>query len=233
MTVDVFANDDPGTDPAGGTAKPVYGWTQFTTSGLPGATVSPTLDRLTVPGQGVYTADPGNGAITFDPETGFTGVASEITYGVSYTVERPQLPPATIGLASTLRITVRPDQPVARPETAATTVGHPVVVPVLGNDSAGSTATPLVGSSVRLRLTPDLPAGSVLYGDAKTLVVPPGKPGPITPAAGGGVFLVSGRGEITFVPTGYEPSPVLTVGYQVADANGTTARSTLTVTVGR
>ena len=122
--------------------------------------------------------------------------------------------------------------PVARPDTVATRVSRPVVVAVLGNDSTGSPQVPLVGSSVRLRLTPDLP-DPTLYGDAKTLVVPQGQPGPFTPAPGGGVFLVSGRGEITFVPIGPGPTPQLTVGYQVADANGATARSTLTVTVGR
>ena len=233
VTVDVYANDDPGTNPAGGTPTPTNGFPFLTTVGLPGATTSPDQHTLTVPGQGVYTVNPGNGAITFDPETGFTGVASEIDFSVGYTVERAQLPPATVDLASSLRVTVRADTPVARADTVTTHVGQPVVVAVLGNDAAGSSATPLVGSSVRLRLTPDLPKGSTLYGDTKTLVVPEGQPGPLTPAPGGGVFLVSGRGEITFVPIGAEPAPPLTVGYQVADANGTTARSTLTVTVTR
>ena len=110
--------------------------------------------------------------------------------------------------------------PVARPDTASTAVGQPVVVSVLANDSAAASSVPLVGSSVRLRTTPDLPAGSVLYGDAKTLKV-----------AGRGVFLVSGTGQITFVPLGGATGAVPTVGYQVADAAGQTARSTLQVTV--
>ena len=66
-----------------------------------------------------------------------------------------------------------------------------------------------------------LPAGSALYGDAKTLKV-----------AGRGVFLVSGTGQITFVPLGTATGPVPRIGYQVADAAGHTARSTLAVTVG-
>ena len=110
--------------------------------------------------------------------------------------------------------------PVARPDTASTTVGQPVVVDVLANDSAASPGVPLVGSSVRLRTTPGLPAGSVLWGDAKTLVMP-----------GRGTFLVSGTGQVTFVPQGTTTGPVPTVGYQVADAAGTTARSSLAVTV--
>lgn len=111
--------------------------------------------------------------------------------------------------------------PVVQSDTATTTVGRPVVVDVLANDRPGSSTVPLVGSSVRLRTSDPLPAGSALYGDTKTLTV-----------AGRGVFLVSGTGQITFVPLGTTRGPVSTIGYQVADAAGTTARATLTVTVG-
>lgn len=110
--------------------------------------------------------------------------------------------------------------PVATADSASTTVGQPVVVDVLTNDRPGSPDVPLVGSGVRLRTNAPLPAGSSLYGDAKTLKV-----------AGRGVFLVSGTGQITFVPLGRATGPVPVVGYQVADANGATARTTLTVTV--
>ena len=110
--------------------------------------------------------------------------------------------------------------PTSAADTASTVAGQPVVVDVLANDHPGSASVPLVGSSVRLRTSAALPAGSVLYGDAKTLKV-----------AGRGVFLVSGTGQITFVPLGTATGPVPVVGYQVADANGATARSTLTVTV--
>ncbi len=233
LTVDVVADDDPGASAVGGTTAPDYGFTQLTTVGLPGATASSDQSRLTVPGEGVYTVNPGNGAVTFDPETGFRGVASPVNYGVGYTIERPQLSPVSLVIPSTLQVTVRADDPAARADTATTTAGQPVVVPVLSNDTAGSGATPLVGSSVRLRLNSELPSGSVLYGDAKTLVVPPGKSGSSTSGRGGGTFLVSGRGEITFIPTGPQPSSDLTVGYQVADANGTTTRSTLAVSVQR
>lgn len=110
--------------------------------------------------------------------------------------------------------------PTASLDTASTTVGHPVVVDVLADDRPGGPGAPLVGSSVRLRTSAGLPAGSVLYGDAKTLVV-----------AGRGVFLVAGTGQVTFVPLGTATGPVPVVGYQVADANGATARTTLAVTV--
>ncbi|SER15181.1 conserved repeat domain-containing protein [Microlunatus flavus] len=121
--------------------------------------------------------------------------------------------------------------PVARPDVVTTHVGQPVVVAVLANDAVGPTSPPLVGSSLRLRLDPQLPDGTVLWGDAKSLVVPEPGDSPLTPTAGGGAFLVSGRGEITFVPLGFFPAPELRVGYQVADAAGATTRSTLTVTV--
>lgn len=134
--------------------------------------------------------------------------------------------------ASTVSVPVRATNPPVVPvppagpvpsavtDTAGTAVGQPVVVDVLANDRPGSAAVPLDGSSVRLRTSAALPAGSALYGDAKTLKV-----------AGRGVFLVSGTGQITFVPLGTTTGPVPVVGYQVADANGATARATLTVSV--
>jgi hypothetical protein len=126
---------------------------------------------------------------------------------------------------------VKAAAPVARPDTVSTTVGRPVVVRVLDNDSPGSPLVPLVGSSVRLRLMGDLHAEPQLYGDAKTLIVNPVFNRPVDPLVGGAAFLVSGRGEITVVPLSAKPTNPLTIGYQVADANGVTARSTLTVTV--
>lgn len=110
--------------------------------------------------------------------------------------------------------------PTAAPDTASTTVGQPVIIDALGNDRPGSPDVALVGSSVRLRTTTALPCGSVLHGDAKTLKVP-----------GLGVFLVVGTGQITFVPLGTSTGPAPTIGYQVGDAGGQTARSTLDVTV--
>ena len=42
---------------------------------------------------------------------------------------------------------------------------------------------------------------------------------------------MAGNGEVTFVPLGSSTGAVPAIGYQVADVNGTTARSTLAVTV--
>ena len=142
----------------------------------------------------------------------FRASAQNAAVTISTANTRPTTPPPAPAPAGS---------PVARADTASTTAGRPVVVNVLANDSAAAPTVPLVGSSVRLRTTPDLPAGSVLYGDAKTLKV-----------AGRGVFLVSGAGQITFVPLGGATGAVPRVGYQVADAAGQTARTTLDVTVG-
>ena len=112
-----------------------------------------------------------------------------------------------------------PNGPTATADSASTRPGQPIIIDVLANDRPGSPDVPLVGSSVRLR-TPlgPLPPGTALYGDAKTLKLP-----------GWGVFLVSGTGQVTFVPLGPSTGLVPTVGYQVADANGRTDRSLLDV----
>ncbi len=226
VTVDVLANDDPGPSLTGGRAT----WSDYgnvnpvlTTTGLPpGSKLSNYGDQLTVPGQGVYSVNPGSHAITFDPVSSFRGAATLVTVSPELEVDRPFDAPTyvSVGLTSTLRVTVVGADPVARPDQASTRSGQPVVVRALANDTPGSPTAPLVGSSIRLRLAPGLPAGSTLSGDVKLLTV-----------AGRGWFLAAGNGEITFVPLGGTTGPVPTVGYQVADANGSTSRSTLTVTV--
>lgn len=219
VVVDVGANDDQGVSATTWTALPASS-PRLTTRGNPGSVVSGTYqERLVVPGQGVYSVSPGNGRVTFDPEPRFVGV-STITLGVAYEVQRPDVGTETLASETKLSVTVLASEPAARADSASTTVGHPVVVPVLGNDSPGSPVVPLVGSSIRLRLSSGLPTGSTLSGDTKTLTVP-----------GRGVFLASGTGEITFVPLGTATGAVPAIGYQVADANGTTARSSLAIAV--
>ncbi|GAA3575666.1 hypothetical protein GCM10022197_35930 [Microlunatus spumicola] len=220
VLTDVRANDDQGVSPTTWTALPVS-TPRLTARGNPGAVLSGTYQqKLVVPGQGVFMVSPGNGVVTFDPEPRFVGT-SVVTLGVQYQVQRPVVGTETLAFETKLSVTVLASTPVARTDSASTASGRPVVVPVLTNDSPGSPVVPLVGSSVRLRLTAGLPTGSTLAGDAKTLVV-----------AGRGTFLVAGTGDVTFVPLGASTGKVPTVGYQVADANGTTARSSITVTVG-
>lgn len=61
----------------------------FPADGQPSGAVLSRYDRtLSVPGQGVYTADAKTGKITFDPASGFAGKAGPITYSVRDTVHR-------------------------------------------------------------------------------------------------------------------------------------------------
>ena len=220
ITVDVVANDDPGLNADGTRASFDRGNVRLGTGDLPpGSTHSIEGDQATVPGQGSWVVQPATGTITFTPDPGFVGTAT-IRYTVYAVADIGAVAQQGQYLDGELQVVVDPVTPTARPDTASTTVGHPVVVAVLRNDAAGDARVPLVGSSVRLRTAPGLPAGSVLSGDAKQLVV-----------AGRGTFLVAGDGEITFVPLGTSTGAVPAVGYSVADANGTTARSTVTVTV--
>ena len=224
VTVDVRANDGPRPGQVGGVPSyPGCCSTSFTQpweagGQAPGSTLSPEHLQLTVPGQGVYSLDPPSGAITFDPDPRFVGRASPIDLDLTVPLPVPFNGSSAL-LQSTLQVTVRGVEPVAHPDSATTGVGRPVVVPVLGNDSAGSAAVPLVGSGVRLRLVSGLPSGSSLDGTTKALTVP-----------GRGVFLVAGDGSITFVPFGPAAGAPLVVGYSVADTNGTRVQSTLTVT---
>jgi CshA-type fibril repeat protein len=220
-TADVVANDDPGLDADGSAARFDRGVVLLESSGLPpGARISPHLDQVSVPGQGHYTVQRVSGDILFVPDPGFTGVAAPVRFRVLAQVRTENGPVLDLYLDSSLRVTVDPATPTARADTATTAVGRPVVVPVLDNDAAGATPVPLVATSVELRLTDGLPIGSALSGDTRTLTV-----------AGRGVFLVAGDGDVTFVPLGTRTGTALTVGYSVADTNGTRSRSTLTVTV--
>ncbi|HEY0237179.1 MAG TPA: hypothetical protein VGC37_00905, partial [Friedmanniella sp.] len=224
VTIDVAADDDPGSS-----VPPSYlsydPYPQLPIHRLPPGWKGNTFgDQLIVPGQGVYVVDPGTRAVTFTPEPQFSGTGTPITIDLGefeHVGRYGQLggPVFDQEVTSTLTVTVTPSVPHSAADEATTQVGRPVTVPVLANDGAGAGAT-LVGPSVRLRLAPGLPSGSALYGDAKTLTVP-----------GHGVFLVAGDGAITFVPIGSRTGPAPVVGYQVADTNGTTTRSSVEVTV--
>ena len=98
----------------------------------------------------------------------------------------------------------------------------PVRVPVLDNDAPGTPRRPLVASSLRLRSTSGLPAGSAVSPDGHVLVV-----------AGRGTFAVSGDGTLTFYPRAGTSGTLPPVRYDVADVNGTRALSTVTVGVTR
>lgn len=89
VAVDVLANDTPGTSASPEPGSLNHDSVHFPATGQPtGATLS-TYDRvLTVPGQGVYTADRTTGVVTFAPAAALTGKATPVTYTAWDTVHR-------------------------------------------------------------------------------------------------------------------------------------------------
>ncbi|WP_144756582.1 beta strand repeat-containing protein [Curtobacterium pusillum] len=200
---DPLANDAPGV--RGGT--PLDPTTVvFPTAGQPdGVLVTDGGKTLTVPGQGVLRIDPTTGAVTFTPAARWSGTTPAVVYQVSDTGAQTA--------TATITVTVDPVVPTARPDTATTAARTPVTVDPLGNDVAGNTATPLDPTSVRLLDAAGAPVTSL-------------------PIAGKGTFTVDATtGRITFTPVDGFTGPV-SAPYQVTDGDGSTARSTVTVTVG-
>ncbi|MBF4579335.1 tandem-95 repeat protein [Frigoribacterium sp. VKM Ac-2530] len=210
VTVDVVRNDRPGV--AGGTPL-APGSVVFPAAGQPtDSVVSGDGRTLTVPREGVYTIDPSTGAVTFTPQDGFTGTATPVTYRVS----------DTGGETATGSLTVAVDAvaPVAAPDTASTQQGSPVTVDVLATDAAGNPMTPLDRTSVVFPAGGQ-PNGAVVSAGGRTLTVPDQ-----------GVHTVDPKtGDVTFTPVSGFRGEALPVSYRVSDVDGSTATSSLTVTV--
>ncbi|MGI3784231.1 MAG: Ig-like domain-containing protein [Janthinobacterium lividum] len=185
-----------------------------------GATVTASGRILTVPGEGVYTADRIEGVITFDPEPQLVGTASPVRYSVQDTVTRTDGRVVHNLVTSTVTVAVRAIAPVLLNNWSNTTVGRAVEVPVLGNDRPGAASAPLVASSVRLRLGPGLPRSSTLSADGRTLTIP-----------GRGAYVARTDGVVVVTPAQGFAGIVPTVGYTVGDTNGTIASATVTVGV--
>jgi CshA-type fibril repeat protein len=160
---------------------------------------------VTIPGEGTYTVNPATGQVSFDPIPTFTGTATSLTYLVANT--------AGTSTTSTITVTVTPIVPVAVPDAASTPSDTTVTIPVLGNDAAGGPSAPLVPGSVRLR---DPATGT--YGTSVTV---PGE----------GTYTANPDGSVTFDPLPAFSGVATPVTYRVADDNGTTVTSTVTVTV--
>ena len=162
---------------------------------------------LVVAGEGTWTVSATTGVTTFDPLPAFTGSTTPAAYSVSDTFHN--------AAASTLRVTVTAVTPSAVNDARATAYGTAVSADVLANDTAGAASAPLVASSVVLT------AGAATDG-GHTLVV-----------ADQGTWTVdAGTGAVTFTPATGFSGTTTPVSYRVADANGTTAVATVTVTVG-
>lgn len=102
--------------------------------------------------------------------------------------------------------------PTANPDVAETPFQTPVTVDVTANDTTAAAGVTVDKSTVRL-----------VDADGKLVTE-------LTTEAG--TYVVNPDGTITFTPAGEVVGPQPAVTYSVADSNGGTATSTLTVTVG-
>ena len=201
-------------DVARGTSGPAGDGAAFGGDQPTGSTVPDGSDyrTLVVPGEGTYTIGYGATKVSFRPVQGFRGT----TRPVQVVAGLPQT-----GLTQTsLTVRVEDVDPAAQDDSATTSRGVPVRVRLLDNDAPGSPTRVLVTSSVRLTAQ-GLPVGATLSADGQTLSVP-----------GRGVFAAAGDGTVTFYPRAGVVGTVPTVGYVVADVNGTKASAGVTVRVG-
>jgi CshA-type fibril repeat protein len=161
---------------------------------------------LTIPGEGKYTVDPATGKVTFDPEPTFSGTATPITYEVK--------DKDGVRATSTITVKVTAITPTAADDAAKTLSDTNVTVAVLGNDAPGAPGVALDPKTVQLKDPAD--------GTYKTSVTVPGE----------GKYTVDPvTGKVTFDPEPTFAGVTKPLTYRVADANGTTATATLTVTV--
>jgi len=152
------------------------------------------IDKVTVPGEGVWTVDAVSGAITFTPNSNFLGDPTPIKYTVK----------DSAGVISSPAI-VSIDYPQsinAVDDTETGTLGKPVTIDVLKNDSADN----------------DLDPTSVRILDAQ------GNPTPVLVVPGEGTWSVDTEtGKITFTPeAGYKGNPT-PIKYSVSDTEGNEA----------
>lgn len=180
---------------------------------VPGATVLTSPDatnggKTLVTPQGTWQVDPA-GSVTFTPAPGYIGTTPAVEYEITDengTTDR-----------ALLTVTVRPG-PSAQPDTGATPHDTPITVPLLPNDTPGQRADGTPGSwdpASVLFTSPNATHGG------RTLTVP-----------GEGVYTIDpATGAVTFDPEPGFSGQAAPVGYQVTDRNGSTVRSTLTITV--
>ncbi|MFS0910918.1 tandem-95 repeat protein [Microbacterium sp. 179-I 3D2 NHS] len=203
VTVDVLDDDTAGQLADGTSGALDTASVVFPPTGQPpGATPGDGGKTLVVPGQGEYAIED-DGRITFTPEPAFRGEALPVTYTVT----------DSLGNTATAAVTVTVTgvDPVARDDSVTASAGIPVEIDVVGNDSAGDDTAALDRDSVRIIGADGAPVSE--------LTVP-----------GEGVWRVD-DGSIVFTPAPGFTGTTSPIVYAVADANGTRATASVTVTI--
>ncbi|HEX3900825.1 MAG TPA: Ig-like domain-containing protein [Mycobacteriales bacterium] len=162
-----------------------------------GAPLDPTsVTQATAPAHGMISINPTTGAVTYTPTPGYAGPDSYQVQVCDTSKPRPQCH------TSTVPVTVGANTVTATDDAASTAESTPVTIEVLGNDSTGSTLTPLDPGSV-------------------TVVSGPGI----------GSVVVNADGSITYTPLAYYIG-FASFSYQVCDTSfPTPVCDTATVTV--
>ena len=191
VTIDILANDQNG---SGAIEKGTIDLNASSVGGIGDDTDGDGyIDKVTVPGEGVWEVNTTTGKLTFTPEPGFTGSPTPI----GYTVKDSN---GETSSSATVTLHYSP-APVAKDDSANGVKGHPVTIDVLANDVNGT--DPLDPVTVMM-IDPDTNAS------VQTLYV-----------NGEGTWEVNTtNGAITFTPeTGFtgDPTPV---EYTVEDAAG-------------
>ncbi|MBF2718785.1 hypothetical protein IP510_02655, partial [Psychrobacter sp. NG254] len=152
------------------------------------------VTSLTVAGEGVWSVDPATGAVTFTPETGFTNDPTPVNYVVSDLTGNKSN-------QATITVDYPPTAPNAEDEIQTGTLGQPVVIDVLSNDTdlegdIDPTTVKLINPDTGLEVTSLTVAGEGAWSVDPT------------------------TGAVTFTPeTGFtnDPTPV---NYVVSDLTG-------------
>ena len=206
QTISVLANDTAG---AGATLTPSTVKLCATTAT---ANSSCTLSTLTVPGEGMYTAN-ANGTITFDPLPTFKGVAAPVKYVVADSTN------TTVGATITSTVTA-PAAPVATSNVKAVLPGASVSFTTLTGASGLATAAAGFNTAATCLI---IPASSPAACDADGVVA----------IAGEGTYtLNTSTGVVTYAAdAGATTGAKTAITYQVQDITGQKATSTLTPTI--
>lgn len=167
---------------------------------------------LTVAGQGTYTVDAG-GSIKFSPVTGYTGLATAITYQISDTLGQVA--------SSTYQPLVLPQPaPAANPDFGTMSWSPTVVVVInlLTNDSPGTVPPEIVSTPSVNGSTPP----SVTANPASVKLCSVGQASPnctaTTVTTADGSYTITGQGIVTFDPVdGFTGTVTVPVGYQFSN----------------